>query len=359
MTEHTIYLWLGFGAFVLVMMVLDLGVFHRQAHVTSLREAAIWTAVWVAVALAFNAVIYWDRGTLPAVEFLTGYMIEWSLSMDNVFVFAVIFRFFGVPPQYQHRVLFWGILGAVVMRLVFILAGAALLERFHWLIYPMGGFLVLTGIKLFLDRGKEQDIGKNRMLRLASRWLPVTSDYVEQKFFVRWNVVETEVIVAAVPVAQGQLTAWQMRVRRFTGWAATPLFLVLLVIETTDVAFAVDSIPAIFAVTRDPFIVFTSNVFAILGLRALYFLLAGAMHLLRYLSVGLAAILCFVGTKMLISGWYEIPIVVSLGVVGGLLTLTVAASLLARRSESRYGLSRPRGDDKPVRVHEERVQSGP
>lgn len=183
---------------------------------------------------------------------------------------------------------------------------------------------------------------------------------MEQKFFVRWKIVETETVaVTAVSVAQGELTAWQIRVRRFTGWAATPLFLVLLVVETTDVAFAVDSIPAIFAVTRDPFIVFTSNVFAILGLRALYFLLAGAMHLLRYLSVGLAAILCFVGTKMLISGWYEIPIVVSLGVVGGLLTLTVVASLLARRLESRSGASRPRGDDKPVGADEERVQSGP
>ena len=199
--SHQVYLWLGFGAFVLTMMVLDLGVFHRKAHAVSLREAGIWTAAWACVALAFNGVIWWDRGSVSAIEFLTGYIIEWSLSMDNVFVFAVIFSYFAVPPQYQHRVLFWGILGAVVMRLVFIVAGAALLDRFHWLIYPMGGFLVLTGIKLFLDRGKEKDIGKNRVLRLASRWLPVTGDYVGQKFFVRRRFIKTEAVTLATTSA--------------------------------------------------------------------------------------------------------------------------------------------------------------
>ncbi len=351
--NHQVYLWLGFGAFVLTMMVLDLGVFHRKAHVTSLREAAIWTAVWVSVALAFNGVIWWDRGTVSAVEFLTGYIIEWSLSMDNVFVFAVIFSYFAVPPQYQHRVLFWGILGAVVMRLVFIVAGAVLLERFHWLIYPMGGFLVLTGIKLFRDRGKESDISKNFVLRLATRWLPVTSDYVGQKFFVRQRFVKIQSLtVASTSKGSGDLHTMvrQERVRWLSGWVATPLFLVLLVVEATDVAFAVDSIPAIFAVTRDPFIVFTSNVFAILGLRALYFLLAGAMKLFRYLSAGLAAILCFVGTKMLISGWYHIPIGVSLGVVGGILALAVLGSLLVSKLENGRAVAQPVVDNERVEV---------
>ncbi len=354
--SHQVYLWLGFGAFVLTMMVLDLGVFHRKAHVTSLREAAIWTAVWVGVALAFNAVIWWDRGTVSAVEFLTGYIIEWSLSMDNVFVFAVIFSYFAVPPQYQHRVLFWGILGAVVMRLVFIVAGAALLERFHWLIYPLGGFLVLTGIKLFLERGKESDISKNFVLRLATRWLPVTSDYVGQKFFVRRRFVKIQAVTASsTSAASGDVVVHQERVRWFSGWVATPLFLVLLVVEATDVAFAVDSIPAIFAVTRDPFIVFTSNVFAILGLRALYFLLAGAMGMFRYLSVGLAAILCFVGAKMLISEWYQIPISVSLGAVGGILTLAVLGSLLVSKLENGRVVVQPAVDNERVEVEAQNV----
>jgi TerC family integral membrane protein len=349
--DNGIYLWLGFGLLVVTIMVLDLGVFHREAHAISLREAGIWTVVWVLLALAFNAVVYFTRGKVAAIEFLTGYVIEWSLSMDNVFVFAVIFSYFAVPPQYQHRVLFWGIIGAVVTRLVFIVAGAALLERFHWLIYPMGGFLVLTGIKLFRDRGKESDIGKNRVLRLASRWLPVTSGYVDQKFFVR---LQTEVTEAATVVAHSEsgadLVAWRLRVRKFRGWAATPLFLVLLVVETTDVAFAVDSIPAIFAVTRDPFIVFTSNIFAILGLRALYFLLAGTMQLFRYLNVGLATILVFVGSKMLVSGWYDIPIGVSLGIVGGVLVLAVFVSLFVSKLENSRAIAQPVEDKERVKV---------
>src|SRR5262245_21412860 len=201
--DHTVYLWLGFGVFVVTMLILDLGVFHRKAHAVSLREAAVGTFIWTALALAFNGVIWWDRGSEAAIEFLTGYLIEWSLSMDNVFVFAVIFSYFSVPPKYQHRVLFWGILGAVVMQLVFIVASATLLTRFHWLIYPMGGFLVLTGLKLFLDRDKKSDIGKNPVLRLASRWLPVTADYVGQKFFVRRRTVEVDSVLLAAGSVDG------------------------------------------------------------------------------------------------------------------------------------------------------------
>lgn len=330
-----IYFWIGFGAFVLAMMVLDLGVFHRKAHTVAMREAAVWTAVWVALALVFNAVIYCWLGPVRAVEFLTGYIIEWSLSMDNVFVFSVIFSYFAVPPQYQHRVLFWGILGAVVIRLAFIFAGVALLEHFEWLIYPMGGFLVLTGIKLFLDRHKTSDVSQNFVLRIARRYLPVTTDYMGQKFFVRQRFVKAgAVLVDSTAVSPNDLEMEHVPVRWFRGWVVTPLFLVLLVVESTDVVFAVDSIPAIFAVTRDPFIVLTSNVFAILGLRALYFLLAGAMGMFRYLSVGLAAILCFVGAKMLVSGWYDIPLGVSLGVVCGILVTAVMASVIANRVES-------------------------
>lgn len=351
---NQVYLWLGFGAFVLTMMVLDLGVFHRKAHAVSMREAAIWTVVWVTVALAFNGFIFWDRGAVPAVEFLTGYIIEWSLSMDNVFVFAVIFSYFAVPPQYQHRVLFWGILGAVVMRLTFIIAGAALLERFHWIIYPMGAFLVVTGIKLFFERHANRDVGKNWVLRLASRLLPVTGDYVGQRFFLRRSAA-VESTTVPENESHGARFAGQVRARRAARWMVTPLFLVLLVVETTDVAFAVDSIPAIFAVTRDPFIVFTSNVFAILGLRALYFLLAGAMKLFRYLSVGLAAILCFVGAKMLLSEWYEIPIGISLAVVGGVLGLAISASLLVNRMENGRVISERAASESDERVNEECV----
>jgi TerC family integral membrane protein len=346
MTDNLL-LWLGFGLFVLVMMALDLGVFHRKAHKVGLREAAVWTGVWVSLALAFNAVIYFWRGTGPAVEFLTGYIIEWSLSMDNVFVFAVIFSYFAVPPQYQHRVLFWGILGAVVMRIAFIVAGVTMLERFHWMIYVMGGFLVLTGVKLFLDRNKKCDVGKNLVLRFARRYLPVTADYVGQKFFVRQSAAVVE------PISRRPDDGPP---RQAVRWLATPLLLVLLVVESTDVVFAVDSIPAILAVTRDPFIVFTSNVFAILGLRALYFLLAGAIELFRYLSAGLALILCFIGTKMLVSGFYDIPIGISLGVVCGILAVANGASLLVTRLESGRAVCRRLDEHEPAQAEKEEIE---
>jgi len=350
MTTH-ISIWIGSAVFVLAMLALDLKVFHRRAHRIALREAAVWTAVWVGLALAFNSAIYAWFGPVRAVEFLTGYLIEWSLSMDNVFVFALIFSYFAVPPQYQHRVLFWGILGAVAMRLVLIVVGAALLDRFEWLIYLMGGFLVVTGVKLFFDRNTDGDITKNLVMRLARGRLPLTENYVVQKFFVRQRFVR---IADGAPasVSEPWRTNMVRRVplRWFRGWVATPLVLVLLVVESSDVAFAFDSIPAIFTVTRDPFIAVTSNVFAILGLRALYFLLASALGTFRYLSIGLAAILCFVGTKMLVSRWYELPIGTSLAVVCGILIAALLPSAVASRLESgRWGL--------PKRVGEERVRS--
>ena len=303
MEPTSLWLWAGFNLFVLGMLAVDLGIFHRQAHAVSMREAGIWSAVWIALALAFNLGVWKFLGPQPGVEFLTGYLIEKSLSIDNIFVIALLFAYFKVPGEYQHRVLFWGILGALVMRAAFILAGAALLERFHWIIYLFGGFLVLTGIKMAFapEHGVEPE--RNPVVRLVRRLMPVTAEFRGASFFVR---------------AGG---------RR----AATPLFLVLVMVEFTDLVFAVDSIPAIFAVTRDPFLVYTSNVFAILGLRSLYFLLAGVMHKFEYLKLGLAAILVFVGAKMALVDWVKVPTVLSLGVIAAILALAVAASLFKAR----------------------------
>ena len=301
MPETSLWLWIGFNAFVLAMLALDLGVFHRKSHEVSMREAATWSAVWVALALVFNAGLYYFRGATPALEFFTGYLIEKSLSVDNIFVFALIFSYFAVPKLYQHRVLFWGVLGALVLRAFFILAGAALLAKFHWILYVFGAFLILTGLKMAFFSEKEMDPAENPVLKLVKRLIPVTPEYHGQNFFVR----------------------------QAGKWVATPLFLVLILVETTDVIFAVDSIPAIFAVTRDPFIVYTSNVFAILGLRSLYFLLAGVMGKFRYLKLGLAAVLVFVGIKMTIVDFVKIPGLVSLGVIALCLTVAVVASLRA------------------------------
>ena len=300
MMPDRLLLWIVFNVFVLGMLALDLGVFHRKAHAVSLKEALIWCCVWVSLALTFNAGIYIWSGPEKALEFLTGYLIEYSLSVDNVFVFVIIFSYFAVPAAYQHRVLFWGILGALVMRAIFIVLGAALLTAFHWMIYVFGGFLIITGIKLLLTGDHKLEPEKNPAVRLVRRVLRVTPEYHGQRFFLRNN---------------GQL------------WV-TPLFLVLVVIESTDVIFAMDSIPAIFGITLDPFIVYTSNVFAILGLRALYFLLAGIMDMFRYLKVGLSFVLCFVGAKMMIVDFYKIPIGLSLGVVAGILGVAIVASLL-------------------------------
>ena len=295
-----LYLWIGFNIFVLAMLALDLGIFHRKAHVVSFQEAIAWSIVWVALALLFNLGIYIWSGPQRAVEFLTGYLIEKSLSVDNIFVFLMIFTYFRVPGQYQHKVLFWGIIGALVMRAVFIFAGVALIKQLHWIIYLFGAFLVYTGVKMVTGHGKEIHPERNPVLKLFRRFMPVTADYVEDRFFVTQDGIRH----------------------------ATPLFIVLLVVETTDVIFAVDSIPAILAITLDTFIVYSSNVFAILGLRALYFALAGLIQLFQYLHYGLSGILVFVGTKMLISDYYKIPIWISLGVVLALLVVSVLASLL-------------------------------
>ncbi|MEW6048108.1 MAG: TerC family protein [Bacillota bacterium] len=292
-------LWVGFTGLVLALILLDLGVFHRKAHAMSYREALRMSVWWIALALAFNAGVYVAFGRQPALEFLAGYLIEKALSVDNLFVFLVIFSLFGVPAMYQHRVLYWGIVGAIAMRAAFILVGAALLSRFHWMVFVFGGFLVLTGIKMLLHRNAEPRPERNVLFRLFRRFVPAVSEYHGARFTVR----------------QGG--------RRF----ATPLLLVLVLIEATDLVFAVDSIPAIFAVTRDPFIVYTSNIFAILGLRALYFLLAGLMDRFRYLKVGLSFVLVFVGIKMLVSDLYKVPIGVSLAVIAILLGASVVASL--------------------------------
>ncbi len=296
-------LWIGFNLFVLGLLALDLGVFHRHAHEVTFKEAASWSAVWIALALAFNLGIWHWFGEQKALEFLTGYLIEKSLSVDNIFVIALLFSYFTVPARYQHRVLFWGILGALVLRAIFIGVGAALLAHFHWIIYLFGAFLVVTGLKMALTRESGIEPEKNPVLRLLRRWIPVTDRYHGQNFFVRENGVRL----------------------------ATPLFLVLVLVETTDLIFAVDSIPAIFAVTTDPFLVYTSNVFAILGLRSLYFLLAGVMHKFTYLKLGLAAILVFVGIKMSIVGFYAIPAWVSLAVIAALLAIAIGASLWKAR----------------------------
>lgn len=295
-------LWAGFLVFVAVMLTLDLGVFHRRLHAVRLREAAVWSAVWIGLALAFNAGVLFMFGPDKGLEFLTGYIIEKALSVDNLFVFIVIFAYFKVSPALQHRVLFWGILGALVLRAAFIFAGGALLETLHWAIYVFGGILILTGGRLLFRGDAEQHPERNPAVRLLSRLMPVASDHQGPEFVVR---------------RAGKL-------------AATPLLLALVTVEMSDIVFAVDSIPAIFAVTRDPFIVFTSNIFAILGLRSLFFLLAGVMDKFRYLKIGLAGILLFVGAKMLVSGVLKIPIGLSLAVVGALLAVSICASLLVK-----------------------------
>ena len=297
---HQIWLWSGFIAFVLLMLALDLGVFHRKAHQVSLREALSWTAVWIALALLFNAGLWYWRGPEPAMQFLAGYLIEKALSVDNIFVFVMIFSFFHVPVLYQHKILFWGILSALVMRAIFIAAGVALLEHFHWLIYVFGAFLIITGIKMAVVKDKEIHPERNPVLRLFRRLVPVTDDYEGDRFFIR---------------------------RDSRVWA-TPMLVTLFFVELTDLIFAVDSIPAILAITQDAFIVYTSNVFAILGLRSLYFALAGIMRLFRYLHYGLAAILVFVGAKMTLIDIRKIPVAVSLGVVAAILAVSVLASLL-------------------------------
>lgn len=314
--EQSIWLWVGFNVFVLAMLALDLGVFHRKSHVVSGKEALIWSLVWISLSLVFNAAIYffWDRfspgstytNSEAALAFLTGYLIEKSLSVDNIFVFILIFSYFAVPLAYQHRVLFWGILGALVMRGILIVVGAALLKEFHWVIYIFGAFLIFTGIRMARHQDTDVHPDQNPVVKFFRRFMPVAENAEQGKFFIR---------------RAGRLMA-------------TPLFLVLLVVESTDLVFAVDSIPAIFAVTENPFIVYTSNVFAILGLRALYFLLANVMDKFQYLKLGLSGVLTFVGVKMVIADFYKIPIGISLGVVAGILTLSILASLWKAKDDS-------------------------
>lgn len=297
--ETPIIFWILFNAFVLLMLALDLGVFHRKNHVVTVKEALTWTVVWVALALVFNAIIYFWRGQEQALEFFTGYLIEKALSVDNIFVFIMIFTYFSIPPVFQHKVLFWGVLGALIMRVIFIFAGVALIEKFHITIYLFGLLLVFTGWKMFNHDSSKIDPGKNPVLKFFKRFLPVTPDLHEDRFWIRKD---------------GQ---------RYI----TPLFLVLVMIETTDLIFAVDSIPAILAITQDQFIVYTSNVFAILGLRSLYFALAGVVHRFWLLSYGLAVVLVFVGAKMLLVDVYKIPIAWSLIFIAVVITASVVASL--------------------------------
>jgi len=300
-----LWMWVGFNAAVLALLALDLGVFHRSAHRVSLREAAVWSVVWVALSLVFGYGISHYMGRAAGLEFLTGYVIEKALSVDNIFVFVLIFSYFRVPDEYQHRVLFWGILSALVMRGAMIAAGAFLIERFHWIMYVFGAFLAVTGVRLATRGEHEVHPDRNPVLLLIRRALPVTNDYRGGHFFVR----------VSRGAGRSQL-------------AATPLFVVLALVESTDLLFAVDSIPAIFAVTRDPFLVYTSNVCAILGLRALYFLLVGVVQMFHYLQLGLSIVLVFVGVKMLASNVYEIPIGLSLAIIAVVLGASVGASLL-------------------------------
>lgn len=303
--DNQIWLWVGFNVFVLAMLALDLGVFHRKAHVVSFKESITWTVVWIALALLFNFGIWHFQGSQKALEFFTGYLIEKSLSVDNVFVFALLFGYFAVPAKYQHKVLFWGILGALIMRAVMIALGAVLITKFAWIIYVFGGFLILTGIKMIVKREEEIHPERNPVVRWFKKLMPVTSDYREDKFFVRENGI----------------------------LMATPLFIVLLLVEISDLIFAVDSIPAIFAVTTDTFIVYTSNVFAILGLRSLYFALAGVMDKFHYLKIGLGVVLTFVGVKMILAhtAW-KIDTFLSLGAIVLILTISVVWSLLKPKS---------------------------
>nr|HET6904657.1 TerC family protein [Ktedonobacteraceae bacterium] len=295
--------WIGFNLFVLAMLAIDLGVFHRKAHSVSLKEASIWSVVWITLALIFNAGLYFLSGTEPALQFFTGWLIEKSLSVDNIFIFVLLFTYFRVPAAYQHRVLFWGILGALVMRGILIAVGAVLLEEFHWILYLFGVFLIFTGIRMGLQKETEVHPERNPLLKLVRRIVPVTDDYEYDRFAVR----------------------------RAGQFMVTPLLLVLLIIESTDLIFAVDSIPAVFAVTGDPFIVYTSNVFAILGLRSLYFVFANVIDKFYYLKLGLAVILSYVGVKMVLADIYPIPTFLSLAIIALVLALAIGASVIRAR----------------------------
>jgi tellurite resistance protein TerC len=302
-SSATWWMWAFFGLVVAVMLFLDLAVFHRKAHAVTAKEAAIWTAVWIAVALAFDVGVYFFLGRTPAIELLTAYVVEKALSVDNLFVFYVVFGYFAVPPQYQHRVLFWGVFGALVMRAIFIFVGVVLIQKFAWIMYVFGAFLVFTGIRILVSGQEKIHPEHNPMVKLVRRLMPVAKDYDGAHFFT---------------MADGKRLA-------------TPMLLVLVVVEATDLVFAVDSIPAVLAISTDPFIVFTSNILAILGLRSLYFLIARVIDRLRYLKVGLGVVLAFVGVKMFGARWFHVPVEWSLTVIVGVLALSMLASLLLPR----------------------------
>lgn len=321
----SIWVWVGVLALIIAALVVDLFVFHKDAHEVSMREAGITSAIWVSIGLAFGVGVLIFGGTQPAGEYFAGYLIEKALSVENIFVFALILGYFKVPAKYQHRVLFFGVLGALVFRAIFIAAGAELLKRFHWTIYFFGVFLIFTAIKMVRHTGASMDPGKNPLVKMLRRVMPVTDEYYGQKFTVRASEL-TASERESITKSSGKKLADGAKV-------ATPMLAVLLAIETSDIIFAVDSIPAIFAITNDTFIVFTSNAFAILGLRALYFLLAGAMEKLRYLKLGLAGVLGFVGVKMLMSSFYKIPIVASLSVIITVLVVSTWASLRADKKD--------------------------
>ncbi|HEX5706476.1 MAG TPA: TerC family protein [Pyrinomonadaceae bacterium] len=325
---YPVWAWAGFAVFILTMLALDLGILNRKAHAITYREAATWSAVWVSLALVFAALVFWQEGRLTGVEFLTGYVIELSLSVDNLFVFLLIFGYFKVPSKYQHRVLFWGVLGALIMRMTMIALGAALIERFHWIIYVFGAFLVYTGVRMMLQKETEAHPEENPIVRFATRLIPMTRSYDGEKFFTEVNG------------------------RR----VGTLMLLVLITVEVTDLVFAVDSIPAIFGITQNTFIVYTSNVFAILGLRSLYFLLAGVIEKFHYLKIGLSIVLAFVGVKMLTEGFVikslgldkETIIMASLAIVGIVLGSSVVASIVwPQHAETKVEVELPPGFDSP------------
>ena len=301
MISHELLLWVVFGAVILILFALDLGVFHRKSHQVGIKEALIWSGIWLAVAIIFNLLVYFWMGKELAIEFAAGYLVERTLSFDNLFVFLLIFTYFKVPSIHQYKVLFWGIIAALVMRGVFVVAGIELIDKFHWIVYLFGAFLFVSGLKLLLRKDEEpMDVGRNPVLRLCKRFLPTTDQYGEGNFTL---------------IIDG---------KRYV----TPLFIVLLIIETSDILFAFDSVPAILGITLNPFIVYTSNIFSILGLRALYFALAGCMVIFRYLNQGITLILIFIGAKMLASEFIEIPAVIALGVIVLILVGAMALSLI-------------------------------
>ncbi len=303
--DHSLYLWIGFTVFIIVMLLIDLMIFNRKPHQITIKESLIWTGIWIALSCVFGVGVLWFLGQATAVDYFAGYLIEKSLSMDNIFVFILIFNYFNVPPKYQHEVLFWGIFGALVFRFLFIFAGVALLQQFHWVVYIFGAFLIYTAYKLAMETKKEVHPENNPVVQFTKKWFSVTDRYHEDHFFIRH---------------QGKLMA-------------TPLFIVLVMVETTDIVFALDSVPAILAITTDEFIVFSSNAFAILGLRALYFALDGVMNKFRHLHYGLAAILGFVGIKFLISNWYHIPTYITLIFILLAFIVSIAASMMIPEDE--------------------------